>query len=579
MNSVEDVWADALKAAALFAVDPSGTGVVLRSRPGPVREQWLATLGALLPSAPVRIVPVHVTDERLLGGLDLAATLRAGRRIAARGLLAEADQGILRLAMAERMSPGTAAHISAAIDTGEIVAMRDGITLRTPARFGVVALDEGIDDENPPPALTDRLAFQLCLDDLPPRVALDFGYDAYAIALAQVRLRAIRTDEGIVTSLCAATLAFGISSVRPVLLALAAARASAALDGRDAVLEDDVALAARLVVGPRVTVLPESEPSGDSHAQPAPDGRNGAETEYDRGSDVDRPLDDIVLTAVKAAIPESVLTKLNAAVGKRVRASSSDKSGAQFKSSRHGRPIGVRPGDLHSGGRLNMIETLRAAAPWQARRRPRNAAARRIEIRRDDWRITRFKRRSETVAIFVVDASGSSALHRLAEVKGAVELLLADCYVRRDQVALLAFRGGGAEVLLPPTRSLVRAKRSLAALPGGGGTPLATAINSAAGLADSLRRKGQTPILIFFTDGRANVARDGTVGRQKAEEDALAAARFLRALSLTSLVLDSSPQPRPAAATLATEMGARYLPLPHADATRLSRVVIDAMPS
>jgi magnesium chelatase subunit D len=101
--------------------------------------------------------------------------------------------------------------------------------------------------------------------------------------------------------------------------------------------------------------------------------------------------------------------------------------------------------------------------------------------------VSRFKQRRETTTIFVVDASGSAALHRLAEAKGAVELLLADCYVRRDRVAMLAFRGKGAELMLPPTRSLVRAKRSLAGLPGGGGTPLAAGMDAAARTRAGLR--------------------------------------------------------------------------------------------
>jgi magnesium chelatase subunit D len=142
-------------------------------------------------------------------------------------------------------------------------------------------------------------------------------------------------------------------------------------------------------------------------------------------------------------------------------------------------------------------------------------------VRKDDFRIQRFKHRSETTAIFVVDASGSSALHRLAEAKGAVELLLADCYVRRDRVALVAFRGRGAELLLPPTRSLVRTKRSLAGLPGGGGTPLAAGIEAGLALADGVKRRGGTPLLVLLTDGRANVARDGSGGRVKAGEEAL----------------------------------------------------------
>ena len=167
-----------------------------------------------------------------------------------------------------------------------------------------------------------------------------------------------------------------------------------------------------------------------------------------------------------------------------------------------GRPTGVRRGEPQGGARLNLIETLRAAAPWQTlHRREAEAAAQAasdaitaagpsagvvvrthnasIHVRREDFHVWRFKQRSETTTLFVVDASGSSALNRLAEAKGAVELLLADCYVRRDSVAVIAFRGAGAELLLPPTRSLVRAKRSLAGLPGGGGTPLAAGIGAA----------------------------------------------------------------------------------------------------
>ena len=182
--------------------------------------------------------------------------------------------------------------------------------------------------------------------------------------------------------------------------------------------------------------------------------------------------------------------------------------------------------------------------------------------------------------MFVVDASGSAALHRLAEAKGAVELLLADCYVRRDRVALIAFRGGtggqtgpGAELLLPPTRSLVRAKRCLAGLPGGGGTPLATGMDLARELAEDLARRGGTPLVVLLTDGRANIARDGRPGRPRAAEDALAAARAWRASGVAALWLDTSPQPQAQAQQLAQTMGARYLPLPHADARQMSQAV------
>jgi magnesium chelatase subunit D len=242
----------------------------------------------------------------------------------------------------------------------------------------------------------------------------------------------------------------------------------------------------------------------------------------------------------------------------------------------------VRKGDPRAGDRLNLVATLRAAAPWQRLRRSalgesRAARSGRVEVRQDDFRVTRFRKRRPTTTVFVVDASGSTALHRLGEAKGAVELLLADCYVRRDRVALIAFRGQGAEILLPPTRSLVRAKRCLASLPGGGGTPLAAGIDAAAALADALRRRGETPFLVFLSDGAANVARDGSHGRQHALADAEAAAVRMRELGVDAVVVDTSPRPGPLAERLADAMHARYLPLPRADAAAVSRALAGAV--
>jgi magnesium chelatase subunit D len=287
---------------------------------------------------------------------------------------------------------------------------------------------------------------------------------------------------------------------------------------------------------------------------------------------------------------------------RRAKVRSTGKSGQIQQANMRGRPAGVRRGDLRPGDRLNLIETLRAAAPWQRVRRaerergqaptqvPATATpggatrtrsrtlpvpnlAPRVEVRKDDFRIQRYKHRSETTAIFIVDASGSSALHRLGEAKGAVELLLADCYVRRDRVALVAFRGKTAELLLPPTRSLVRTKRCLADLPGGGGTPLASGIEAGLALADAVKRRGGTPLLVLLTDGRGNVARNGQGGRAQAGEEALTCARLVRAAGVAAMVVDTSPHPHPQAKALAEAMDATYMPLPHADAGRLNAAV------
>src|SRR4249920_1028960 len=139
---------DAAAAAALFAIDPIAIGgVLLRGAAGPARDDWLALLRSLLPEGtPVRRVPSHIGDERLLGGLDLGATLQAGRPVLRSGLLAETSGGIVLLAMAERLSAGLAARLSAVMDSGQVNLQREGLATVLPAQVGVVALDEGIGD-------------------------------------------------------------------------------------------------------------------------------------------------------------------------------------------------------------------------------------------------------------------------------------------------------------------------------------------------------------------------------------------------------------------------------------------------
>ena len=196
-----------------------------------------------------------------------------------------------------------------------------------------------------------------------------------------------------------------------------------------------------------------------------------------------------------------------------------------------------------------------------------------IEIRPDDIHITRFQQRRESLTLFVVDASGSSALQRLAEAKGAVELLLADCYVRRDQVALIAFRDETAELILPPTRSLVRAKRALAALPGGGATPMAAALDLTRDLAEKVGKQGTNMQYVLLTDGAANVSRDGTRNREAGTRDALLAARALASGPASGLVIDTAQRPQPRAKALADSLRGIYIALPKADAQTLNRAI------
>ena len=242
---------DATAALEVFAVAPHALGGVrLRCGAGPERDAWLNALRAVLPTAmPWRRLPVHIRDEALLGGLDLAATLAAGKPVAERGLLAQAAGGIVVAAMAERMSVALAARLCVVLDEH--------------AGIAVVALDEGAaDDEAPPPALLDRLALYVEPDALPIDV------DAARIEQARERWRDVQAADALIEALVAAAAALGVPSARASWQALCVARISAALDGRDDVQADDAALAARLVLAPRATRAPQA--SEEPAAQPPP---------------------------------------------------------------------------------------------------------------------------------------------------------------------------------------------------------------------------------------------------------------------------------------------------------------------
>lgn len=570
------------QAICLLAVDPQGLGgLCLRGPAGPARDALLASLRRLLPpEAPWRRLPLQIDDERLLGGLDLGLSLAAGRPVAQAGLLAEADGGVLLLAMAERCDAGLAAKLASALE------QQGG------PRFCVVALDEGQSAEEPVPAsLLERLA----LIASPAAPALGTVFDSPAecqvllpfdLAAARRRLVHIAYDEATVQALCGTAAALGLVSLRPPWQAWRAACAAAAIAGRDEVSQADAELAARLVLAPRARALPQSqaepeaeaestqESAPESSAPPEPEAADASPPEPSDGEQqAQAALQEQLIAASRAAIPAGLLASLAGAPSHSA-AGAAGRRGATARPAQSGRPLAPRRGTLRAGSRLDLLATMRAAIPWQRLRltereqRGLGASPARLLLRRDDFHIKRYRRPNETTTVFVVDASGSQALNRLAEAKGAVELLLADCYVRRDRVALIAFRGEGAEVLLAPTRSLVRARRSLSGLPGGGGTPLAAGIEAAWLLGSSLQqsREGGRALLVFLTDARANIARDGSPGRALAMQDALSAAQRLRASGLASVLIDTSPRPQPAAMALAQAMAARYVPLPQGQA-------------
>ncbi len=550
-DTAPDPIDQALLAARLFAANPLQFGAIVLRGSSPARD---ALALALSDAIPTRKLPGHVDDERLLGGIDIAASLATGKPVESRGLLTQAAGGALIVPMAERLSEGIAGRLAQALDDRQVA---------------LILLDDGIEPEDAPPtALTERAAF-LC-DVSGSRVA---KCEALA-AVGSVDVAAL--DHTALQALAATAAALGVHTIRPLIAASEAARTHAALHGRKATIEADLEAVARLVLAPRATRLPpqsEPEPQEDEPPPHPPDSS-------DAPSDTDETpptLEELMVAAAAAAIPPDLLEQLTK--GNVPRRGTSG-TGQKRKAGLRGKPLGARPGMPRGGARLALIDTLRAAVPWQGVRR-REAGAHNeapIIMRKDDLRVRRFEEKAARVTIFAVDASGSAAAARLAEAKGAVELMLAQAYVTRSEVALIAFRAETAELLLPPTRSLTRARRALAELPGGGGTPLAMGLDAAREVARAARAKGRMPSLVILTDGRANIAVDGSPGRGQAGEDAEAAAKAIAREGFDALVIDISARSGQEGAALAAAMQGRYLALPRADAKALQKAISAAEP-
>lgn len=575
ITPAERRWADALTAAALLAIGPEKLGgITLRAAPGPIRDVFLQNLYEHWPgvSAPVK-APAAISADGLLGGLDLSATLAEGRPISSAGVLERAHGEVLQVSMAERLSSGPAAVIAAALDNRVVPIERDGTSRRAQSSFACILLDEGeAPDEMAPFILVDRLAFFIDLNGLSVHDIKVPGLSAGVISAARTRFVDTKIDDASLAMIDQTALSVGVPSIRALSFCAAAARASAALAGESEVREKDVETACRLVLGPRAVPIP---PRDDEHAPPPPETRDTDDKETD--DDVVRdPEDfqDVLIAAAQSALHGGVFeTRVRQM---RRRAGAGGKSGARVMSLQKGRPVGSSRGDPRDGGRLDLMATILAAAPWR-KIRSTGRTAKTLPIYPQDFRVQRLQGRSESVVIFVVDASGSAALHRMEEAKGAVEYLLSDCYTRRDYVALIAFRGTGADLVLAPTRSLLRVRRVLEALPAGGGTPFASGLQAALQLVTAERRRGREPYVVVLSDGQSNIALNGQPGREAAQEDALMASRLLAREGCNTIFFDTAPRANPRAARLAREMHAVYRPLPYSDAAFVSREIQEAI--
>ncbi|MBS1912040.1 MAG: magnesium chelatase ATPase subunit D [Bacteroidetes bacterium] len=611
-------------------VDPALRGALLSGPVGTGKSELMRSFGRFVqhhvdPDAPFVQVPSGVTDDRLLGGLDLDTSLASGERRERRGLLAEADGGMLFVDDLPLLDEHAIASIAGAMELGTAICEREGLSVRHRARF--ILLATAVPSEREAPFwLADKVAFLVMQER---RIDADLAHMmitrrerythspamlvreyhereaalAAQVATARMLYPFVAAGPVVLQQIVEASARFGVEGNRADILATKAARAHAALRGSRTIEERDITFAIATVLVPRSQAIaadaeraphdrptpptPQSEQMArEEGAGDAPSNENGEQSERvqeepqdgndggasdDPSADSERVHDPLGFNGEMPDVeqfmdgPRRSMTSGNRGVR------------LQWQRGRHTRSVQTDP----SGRRIAIGATLRAAAPHQRTRRRKGEE--RIHVRWEDVRVKRFSERAGTLFIFCVDASGSMARNRMREAKGAVTQLLQEAYVNRDSVALIAFRGDDAELLLPPTPSVERAKRSVDILPTGGGTPLAAALMKALGLVAAARRSGsERALVIILTDGRANVPMSENaagmireIRRQHVQQEIDRIALVYRREGVSSLVVDTRQTygVQSDAVRLAEKIGARYYFLPRVDALGLAAVV------